>query len=119
MTPAFFDALPRHYLDALPPPLRAPSQALDVGRSSRTATAAIRKALAARDKGCVFPGCDRPPSRCEAHHVIHWTDGGVTALHNMVLLCAFHHHYVHEYRWTIHIHDNGTVTVTPPDAQAA
>ena len=117
--PGYFDALPRHYLDALPPPLRGPSQILDVGRTSRTATLAIRKALAARDKGCVMPGCDRPPSRCEAHHVIHWADGGVTALHNMVLLCAFHHHYVHEHKWRIRVHPDGTVTVTPPPAQAA
>jgi hypothetical protein len=113
-SPGGVEGLPRHYFDALPPPLRGASQILDVGRSSRTATAPIRKALAARDKGCVMPGCDRPPSRCEAHHKIHWSDGGITALHNLVLLCAYHHHFVHEYRWHIHLHDDGTVTVTPP-----
>lgn len=117
--PGYLDALPRHFLQALPPPLRGPSQILDVGRTARTATSAIRKALAMRDKGCVFPGCDRPPSRCEAHHVIHWVDGGMTAIHNMVLLCSFHHHFVHEYKWQIRVHHDGTVTVTPPPAEAA
>ena len=111
--------LPRGYLDALPPPLRGPSQVLDVGRSARTATAAIRKALAARDKGCVMPGCDRPPPRCEAHHVVHWADGGATAISNMALLCAFHHHYIHEHNWHIQVHDDGHVTVTPPRARVA
>ena len=111
--------LPRGYLDALPPPLRGPSQILDVGRSARTATTAIRKALAARDKGCVMPGCDRPPPRCEAHHLVHWADGGRTAIDNMALLCAFHHHYVHEHHWHIRLADDGTVTVTPPPAQVA
>jgi hypothetical protein len=111
--------LPRGYLDALPPPLRGPSQVLDVGRTARTATAAIRKALAARDKGCAFPSCDRLVPRCEAHHVVHWADGGATALDNMVLLCAYHHHYVHEHRWHIQVSDDGHVTVTPPPAEVA
>ncbi len=118
-TPRCLDALPHRFLDALPPPLRGPRQILDVGRSARIATLAIRKALAARDKGCVMPGCDRPPSRCEAHHVIHWADGGVTALHNMVLLCSYHHHFVHEYGWRISINNDGTVSVRPPPARAA
>lgn len=112
-------ALPPWLLDSLPPSLRGPSQPLDVGRSSRTATAAIRKALAVRDKGCVMPACGRPPSRCEAHHIIHWVDGGETALHNMVLLCAFHHHFVHEHDWQIALQSNGRVRVTPPEPLSA
>ena len=58
--------------------------------------------------------CDRPPPRCEAHHVTHWADGGPTAVHNMVLLCAFHHRFVHEHGWRIRIESDGSVTVTPP-----
>jgi hypothetical protein len=108
--------VPAHYLEALPPQLRGPTQVLDVGRSSRTATAAIRRALAVRDKGCVMPGCDRPPSRCEAHHVVHWADGGATALDNCVLLCGFHHHFVHDHGWQISISIDGSVLVTPPMA---
>lgn len=111
--------IPTWLLDALPPQLRGPTQPLDVGRASRTATPAIRKALAVRDKGCVMPGCGRPPSRCEAHHIVHWIDGGVTALHNMVLLCAFHHHFVHDHGWRITLRTNGEVSVTPPEAVSA
>jgi hypothetical protein len=54
------------------------SEPLDVGRAMRTVPLAIRRALAARDRGCVFPGCDRPPGMCHAHHRQHW----ITPLHN-------------------------------------
>lgn len=47
------------------------------------------------DKGCSFPGCDRPPSWCQAHHIRHWIDGGVTDIDNLTLLCERHHHVVH------------------------
>jgi len=56
--------------------LNADSVPIDVGRASRTAPPALRKALAVRDGGCIFPGCDRPPAWCDAHHVIHWPDDG-------------------------------------------
>lgn len=68
---------------------------LDVGRTMRTIPPHIRKALVVRDKGCVFPGCDRPPGWSEAHHIVHWSQGGKTSLDNSVLLCSKHHHKVH------------------------
>ena len=58
---------------------------LDVGRRTRTVSPALRRALAARDRQCRFPGCGN--RRCDAHHVAHWADGGRTALDNLVLLC--------------------------------
>ncbi len=76
------------------------SQPLDVGREQRTAPRWIRRAVANRDRGCRFPGCDRRVNRCEIHHVIPWWNGGATALHNLVCLCAFHHHVVHRQGWT-------------------
>jgi len=67
---------------------------LDVGRRRRTIPPAIRRALEARDSGCRFPGCG---SRfTDAHHVVHWADGGETKLGNLVLLCRHHHRLVHE-----------------------
>jgi hypothetical protein len=48
-----------------------------------------------RDSHCRFPGCDRPPSWCDAHHVRHWADGGPTSLDNLLLLCRRHHRLVH------------------------
>jgi hypothetical protein len=74
---------------------------LDVGRSRRTAPPKIRRALAVRDGGCVAPGCDTDPSRCEAHHITYWEHHGETSISNMVLLCSKHHHMVHEGRWRI------------------
>ena len=54
----------------IPAVLGGPSEVLDWGRARRTATAAQRRALALRDRGCTFPGCDRPPDWCEAHHLV-------------------------------------------------
>jgi len=70
--------------------------ALDVGRRTRVVPAATRRALVARDRGCVI--CGRPARWCDAHHVVHWADGGPTSLDNLVLLCRFHHRGVHEGR---------------------
>jgi hypothetical protein len=69
---------------------------LDVGRTTRTIPPAIRTALNERDKACKAPGCDRPLSWTDAHHVQSWLDGGITALSNLVLLCRRHHTMVHQ-----------------------
>ncbi|WP_261576560.1 HNH endonuclease signature motif containing protein, partial [Frankia gtarii] len=87
---------------------------LDIGRSTRVVPPQMRRALVARDRGCTFPGCDRPPSWCEAHHVTHWTHGGVTALGNLALLCGHHHRQVHHDGWTIVFTDDGHPAYIPP-----
>lgn len=71
------------------------SEPLDVGRRTPVVSPALRRAAIVRDRGCRFPGCDRPHSWCDAHHVVHWADGGPTALANLVLLCRRHHRMVH------------------------
>lgn len=78
-----------------------PSAVLDVGRTTRTVGPALRRALAARDHGCIHPTCDRPPPWTDAHHIVHWADGGATSLDNLVLLCRHHHRLHHEGRWQI------------------
>lgn len=72
---------------------------------SRTTPASTRRALVARDHRCVFPGCDRPPSWCQAHHLKFWTDGGPTKLDNLALLCGGHHRKVHEEGWQLERRD--------------
>jgi hypothetical protein len=67
----------------------------------RDATRAQRRALKQRDGRCVFPGCGAPAEWCDAHHLIPNEDLGPTLLHNLVLLCRFHHHLVHEGGWTL------------------
>ena len=86
---------------------------LDVGREARLATRAQRRALAQRDGGCAFPGCDCPPQWCVAHHVRHWIDGGATELGNLVLLCARHHTVIHTQEWEITM-DGGFPLFHPP-----
>ena len=71
----------------------------------------MRRALNARDKGCVV--CGAPPIMCDAHHLISWIDGGETKVSNLVLLCRRHHVDLHKGRWTITITD-GVVRVALP-----
>jgi len=71
------------------------SEILDVGRATRTVSAALWKALVIRDEHCQAPGCDRAPDSCEAHHVVHWARGGPTNLENLQLLCWHHHREQH------------------------
>jgi 5-methylcytosine-specific restriction protein A len=71
------------------------SEPLDVGRRTPVVPASMRRAVIARDRTCAFPGCDRPHAWCDAHHVVHWADGGGTSAANLVLLCRRHHRMVH------------------------
>lgn len=97
----------------IPVVLGSHSEPLDVGRAMRTVPLGIRRALIARDRGCSFPGCGRPPRICEAHHAQHWIDGGETSVHNCCLLCEMHHQQVHLQGWDITIH-GGRVQFRPP-----
>jgi uncharacterized protein DUF222/HNH endonuclease len=85
------------------------------GRTKRLFTTGQRLGFAARDKGCIFPGCDRPPSWCEAHHVTSWQDGGDTDLTNGCLLCGYHHRLIHKGDWQVNMGDDGHPYVIPPD----
>lgn len=78
--------------------MAGPSEPLDVGRRTPLIPPAIRRAVILRDRHCRFPGCDRPASWCDCHHVVHWADGGLTALHNLTLLCRRHHRLIHRPR---------------------
>ncbi len=79
------------------------SEVLDVGRATRTIPTAIRRALIARDQGCVWPGCDRAAIHCDAHHIQHWVNNGPTSLDNLALLCHSHHQRLHEHNLTLHL----------------
>jgi hypothetical protein len=81
---------------------------VELGRSSRLFSPSQRRLLALRDGGCRFPGCHRPPSFTDAHHVHSWLDGGATDVANGLLLCRFHHRLVHEGGWTLTVTDRGT-----------
>jgi hypothetical protein len=94
--------------------LLADSMVIDVGRATRTVSAPTRRALRVRDKGCRFPGCDRPVNWSSPHHIIHWTRGGPGNLPNLVLLCYYHHRLVHEGGWQV-IKSGREFRFMPPD----
>ncbi|WP_406637075.1 DUF222 domain-containing protein [Amycolatopsis sp. WGS_07] len=96
-----------------PAVLGTEGQVLDLGRAARTATNAQRRALAIRDRGCTFPGCDRSPKWTTPHHVVHWSDGGATDLDNLASCCERHHRLLHHSGWQISIRD-GVVYWIPP-----
>lgn len=93
--------------------LASTGEPLFVGRENRFANRAQRRALAQRDGGCAFPGCDVPPQWCIAHHIVFWGHGGCTDLPNLVLLCGHHHTVIHKGEWTVEI-DGGFPVFHPP-----
>jgi hypothetical protein len=112
--------------EVVPAVMGGDSQVLDLGRAKRLASPALRQALALRDMGCCFPGCDLPPDRTEVHHVNPWWAGGPTNPSNTCLLCRFHHRLVEPdhlgsqtevepdpERWEVRM-EAGLPTILPP-----
>jgi len=88
---------------------------LDAGEAEPAIPAHLRRAATTRHPHCAFPGCGQPASVCQIHHLIPRSQGGPTALHNLVPLCAFHHLIViHRWGWTLRLHPDGTMTATSP-----
>ncbi|WP_342373289.1 DUF222 domain-containing protein [Propioniciclava soli] len=109
--------------EVLPVVLGGASVVLDAGRAERLVPPAMRAALEARDRGCVFPGCDAPPVACHAHHIQPWWAGGRTSLANLVLVCPHHHGIVEPSsrpeddptrRWQVRLPQSGPAEVIPP-----
>lgn len=117
--------LRRAFAGLAPVPLGDRAEPLYVGRAARTATRAQWLALLLRDRTCRYPGCDRGPRWCQAHHLAEWdADGGRTDLDNLILLCWEHHRSLH--RRALHLTPvgDGTYTLTheapaPPRPAAA
>ncbi|MUL80815.1 MULTISPECIES: HNH endonuclease signature motif containing protein [unclassified Mycolicibacterium] len=81
-------------------------QLIGSGRTTRQISRRLRRALEHRDRMCVAPGCGATRG-LHAHHIRHWEDGGPTELHNLVLLCPYHHR----------LHHQGGITITGPAHQ--
>ena len=86
------------------------SKVLDLGRSTRVISPALRTAVLIRDQHCQRKGCRVPAKWCDVHHIVHWLHGGETNLDNLVLLCRRHHVDHHEGGWTINRQPDGTIT---------
>ena len=100
--------------DIIPVVLGSDGEVLDIGRAVRLFTKGQRRALWHRDKQCTYPGCDMPAGWVQAHHLIHWVDGGPSDLSNAALLCQRHHTTVHDRRLIALVHppDEGGRCVT-------
>ncbi len=94
--------------------LHAPGE-LDLGRTTRLANRAQRRALRGLYRTCAIPGCSTHYDRCNLHHVIWWRHGGRTDLDNLVPLCTHHHHRVHDDGWQLGLGPNRELTLTLPD----
>jgi hypothetical protein len=91
---------------------------LDVGRTQRTATAAQRRALAVRDRGCIIPGCDVPAEACQTHHLQDWAEDGRTDQANLALMCWAHHRQVDLRLWEIEARAPGEAPPPEPGPSA-
>ncbi len=98
---------------ALPIVLGGASEVLDLGRTRRLFSRAQRVALAGKFGGCMFGGCDRPASWCEAHHIDPYDPGGPTDLDNGILLCRRHHMLLHDHGWRIERTGDGYALIPP------
>jgi hypothetical protein len=85
---------------------------VEVSPRTRTIPTALRRALAYRDHGCRFPGCDLPFG--QAHHIKHWAQGGPTTLSNLALLCRRHHRAVHEEGFRVERRESGELEFRSP-----
>jgi len=86
---------------------------INLGRARRTFTGPARLALELRDRGCAWPGCDRPISWTQAHHILGWVKGGGTDQNNGVLLCGYHHREIERGDWEVFVH-HGRAWFRPP-----
>ncbi len=98
----------------IPTVLGSKSEVLDMGRRTRLATPAQKRALKATYRGCGIPGCDVPFEFCDIHHIWYWTKGGPTDLSYLVPVCIHHHHLIHDQGWTITKHTDATINLEPP-----
>ncbi len=97
----------------------APDAKVHYGRQTRTISEPLYEVLALRDHGCRWNGCVIPAAMCDAHHAIHWLDLGETEPDNLLLLCWYHHHLLHEQHWRIEPLGAGHFQLSDPDGTTA
>ncbi len=94
--------------------LYAPGE-LNLGRTTRLANRAQRRALRGLYSTCGIPGCAVHYDRCKLHHIIWWSNGGNTDLDNLIPVCSVHHANIHHDGWTIELGPNRQLTLSLPD----
>jgi hypothetical protein len=96
--------------------LHAPGR-LDLGRATRLANRAQRRALRGLYSSCAIPGCRSSYDRCQLHHITWWRHGGRTDLGNLLPVCSHHHHKIHDDGWAIELGLQRALTLRLPDGQ--
>ena len=94
--------------------LHAPGE-LNLGRTTRLANRAQRRALRGLYRNCAIPGCTVSYDRCKLHHITWWRNGGTTDLHNLLPVCSVHHTKIHHDSWIIELGPNRELTLRLPD----
>ena len=94
--------------------LHAPGQ-LNLGRATRLANRAQRRALRGLYATCAIPGCRSSYERCQLHHITWWRHGGRTDLGNLVPVCSHHHHKIHDEGWVIELGLRRALALRLPD----
>jgi len=94
--------------------LHAPGE-MNLGRVTRLASRAQRRALRGLYRGCSIPGCAVGYDRCKLHHIIWWINGGATDLNNLIPVCSMHHTRIHNDGWIIELGTNRELTLRLPD----
>jgi hypothetical protein len=94
--------------------LYAPGE-LNLGRTTRLANRAQRRALRGLYTCCAIPGCTVAYDRCKLHHIIWWRNHGRTDLHNLLPVCSVHHAKIHHDDWIIELGPNRELTLRLPD----
>ena len=95
----------------IPAVLGTKSEVLDLGRTARLHSGGQRKARLLTQTECLIDGCTVPAAWCESHHAEPWANGGKTNLKDLYFACAWHHHKIHDPRYELIYHPNGTVTL--------
>lgn len=93
--------------------LDAAGAVLSLGSVQRCFTPSQRRAITARDGGCLIPGCAIPAGWCEVHHVVPHREGGATHVDNGVLLCWWHHHRIDAGPWRLRM-EHGVPQIRGP-----
>ena len=93
--------------------LDARGRITSLGTEERVFNRRQRRAIAARDGGCIVPGCAVPAGWCEIHHVVEHAQGGPTHTDNGVLLCWYHHRHLESSGWLIRM-NRGVPEVMAP-----
>ena len=91
------------------------SQPLDIGRAQPNWPAPLATAIIHRDQHCRWVGCDAPPAHCDIHHCTPWEHGGPTSIGNGLLLCRWHHTFLHSQHWTVELDDHQHPEFRKPD----